>query len=378
MTKYLLRRTLSGLGALVLFTAGMFVLVEVLIPGDYFSPARLGMTAQEVDALRAQYGLDRPIYIRYVAWLRNFVFHGFGQSTTGFTRHGSLLSSIPATLLVFVVGLGLAYLFGSWLGRIAGWKRGSRGRALTFLAVTTYTIFPPFLGFLLVYFLGHPIGELRNSLLGTSVNWTQMDRSTVMAGMSITIIVSTIVVLVLGALAARLLRRRRVLSPLGKVVVIAAASFGWWAYRGILGYVGDVWFLAAVPILAFSILSYGDFLLVMRTSIIGVMKDDYVGTATAKGIPDRFVRDRHAGRNAVFPVLGRLIVSLPYLLSGLVIIEESVGWPGLGTVLFDAVSAQDMPLVMDVLLLIGIFTLIARIVFEVAQAALDPRVWRPA
>lgn len=378
MGKYLLRRTISGVVALVVFTAGMFVLVEVLIPGDYFSPYRLGMSAQEVEALRVQYGLDRPLPVRYWLWLQNFVFHGFGQGTTGFTRHGPLLSSMPATLLVFVVGLGLAYLFGSWLGRIAGWKRGARGRSLTFLAITTYTIFPPFLGFLLFYFFNDKIADLRRQLLGGSVDWHLMDETSVMTRMSLTIIVATIVVLVVGALIARVFGKRRLLSPLGKVLVIGAASFGWWAYRGILPYAIDVWFQAAIPTLAFAILSYGDFLLVMRTSISGVMKDDYVTTATAKGMPNRIVRDRHAGRNAVFPVLGRLIVSIPYLLSGLVIIEQSVGWRGIGTTLFDAVTAQDLPLVMDTLVLIGVFTLVVRLVFEVAQAALDPRVWKPA
>jgi len=279
---------------------------------------------------------------------------------------------------VFVVGLGLAYLFGSWLGRIAGWKRGGRGRALTFMAISTYTIFPPFLGFLLFYFFNSKIADLRRNLVGASVDWKLMDETSVMTRMSLTIIVATIAVLVIGALVARVFGKRRLLSPFGKVIAIGAVSFGWWAYKGILPYTIDVWLQAAIPISAFAILSYGDFLLVMRTSISGVMKDDYVTTATAKGLPSRHVRDRHAGRNAVFPVLGRLIVSIPYLLSGLVIIEQSVGWHGIGTTLFDAVTAQDLPLVMDVLVLIGIFTLVVRLVFEVAQAVLDPRVWKPA
>lgn len=377
MGKYLFRRTISGLLALVLFTLGMFFLIDLLIPGDYVTPTRLFLTADQVEALRIQYGLDRPIFIRYFFWLRNVFTHGLSQTTSGFIRSGTVVTAIPATVLVFLVGIGIAYLFGSWLGRIAGWKRGARGRTLTFLAVTTYTLFPPFLGFVLAYFLNSKLGDLRTSVLGKSVDWTHMDRSTVMTRMSITIVVATIVVLVIGALLARVFRKRRILSPLGKVVVIAALSFGWWSYRGILGYVVDIWFIALVPILAFAILSYGDFLLIMRTSITGVIKDDYVMTATAKGMPSHIIRDRHAGRNAIFPVLGRLIVSLPYLLSGLVIIEESVGWNGLGSVLFDAVSAQDMPVVMNVLLVIGVFTLVARLVFEVAQAALDPRIWRP-
>jgi peptide/nickel transport system permease protein len=293
-------------------------------------------------------------------------------------RHGPLIGSLTATLLVFVVGLGLAYLFGSWLGRIAGWTRGARGRTLTFLAITTYTIFPPFLGFLLFYFFNSRLADLRHRLVGASVDWKTMDQTSVMTRMNITIIVATIVVLALGALGARVLGKRRLLSPLGKVIAIGVVSFGWWTYKGIFAYTVDIWLEAAIPIFAFAILSYGDFLLVMRTSILGVMNDDYVTTARAKGMPSRVVRDRHAGRNAVFPVLGRLIVSIPYLLSGLVIIEQSVGWGGIGTTLFDAVTAQDLPLVMDVLVLIGAFTLVLRLVFEVAQAILDPRVWRPA
>jgi len=378
MGKYLLRRTISGVVALVAFSAVMFILIETLIPGDYFSPFRLGMTGEQVDALRTQFGLDRPLPVRYWLWLQNFVFHGFGQSTIGFNRRGPLLEAVPASLLVFLVGLGLAYLFGSWLGRIAGWRRGARGRALAFVAIVTYTIFPPFLGFALYYLLSGRVYDLRQKLVGSSVDWQVMDQTSVMTRMGITIIVATIVVLVVSALIARLFSKRRFLPPSGKVLVIALASFGWWAYKGILPYTVDVWFQAAVPIIAFGILSYGDFLLVMRTSISGVMHDDYVTTAMAKGLPSRVVRDRHAGRNAVFPVLGRLVVSIPYLLSGLVIIEYSVGWAGIGTTLFDAIVTQDLPLVMDTLVLMGIFTLLIRLVFEVAQAALDPRVWKPA
>lgn len=377
MGKYLLRRTISGLVALVLFTAFMFFLIDTLVPGDYFTPARLGMTGPEVEALRHQYGLDRPVYIRYLFWLRNVITHGLGQTTVGFMRHGTVTSALPATVLVFFIGIALAYLLGAWLGRIAAWKRGGRGRALTFLAVTTYTLFPPFLGFLLVHFLGQRVTNLKYDVLGTSVDVPPALRPDIMWKMTITIIVAAVIVLVLGVLATRTFGRRRLLSaPLG-VVLIAGISVGWWAHKGILDFTAYVGFDAVVPILAFGILSYGDFLLVTRTSIAGVMHDDYVMTAIAKGMPERIVRDRHAGRNAIFPVLGRLVVSLPYLLSGLVIIEQSVGWNGLGTVLFDAITFQDLPVCMDVLLVIGIFTLVARLAFDVAQAVLDPRVWRP-
>jgi len=377
VAKYLAKRTLSGLLALILFTVGMFVLIEVLTPGDFFTPTRMFLSADEVDALRAQYGLDKPLLVRYVYWLRTFLTHGIGQTTTGFNRSGSVTAGLPATLIVFIVGLALAYVFGAWLGRIAGWKRGPRGRSLTFLAVTSYTLFPPFVGFILAYFISHRAVELRNKLIGNSIDWVGVDRSAMMAHMSFTIIAVAILVFALGAGLARMFGKRRILSPLGKIVAITIICNVFWWYEGVFVYTVDIWFSAVVPITAFAILSYGDFLLVMRTSITGVMKEDYVTTGMAKGLPDRVVRDRHAGRNAIYPVLGRLVVSLPYLLSGLIIIEQSVGWPGLGSVLFAGVISQDLPVVLDGLLLIGVITLVVRLVFEVSQALLDPRVWRP-
>lgn len=157
-------------------------------------------------------------------------------------------------------------------------------------------------------------------------------------------------------------------------VVIAAVSYAWWAYRNIDPYAVDVLFDASVAILAFLLLSYGEFMLVMQTSMASVIHDDYILVARAKGIPDRQVRDRHAARNALLPLLSRFAVSIPYLLTGLVIIERAVGWPGLGTFLFQAVDAQDMPVVLDTLVVIGLITLAVRLVMEVLTAVLDPRI----
>jgi peptide/nickel transport system permease protein len=105
-----------------------------------------------------------------------------------------------------------------------------------------------------------------------------------------------------------------------------------------------------------------------------VIHDDYILVARAKGISDRQVRDRHAARNALLPLLSRFAVSLPYLLTGLVIIERAVGWQGLGSFLFRAVDAQDMPVVLDTLVVVGVITLVVRLVMEVLTALLDPRI----
>jgi peptide/nickel transport system permease protein len=124
-----------------------------------------------------------------------------------------------------------------------------------------------------------------------------------------------------------------------------------------------------------------------------VMMEDYVMVARAKGLPERQVRDRHAARAALLPVLSRFTVAIPYFLTGLVILEVVFGQSqqsgalpitptlmrfsapaGLGTVLFDALSSQDTPLLLGALLVVGVLTLSIRIVLDVIHAALDPRI----
>ena len=375
MLKFTLKRALSGLVALLLFTFVLFVLIEVLLPGDYATPFRLSMTGDEIAAFRESLGLDRPLPVRYWFWLQNLLTSGLGQTT--FRGGGlDLKSVIPPTVLVFVLGLGIAYLLGSWLGRITGWRRGWKSDGITFLGIATYTLFPPFLGFLMVRFMGNPIRNLRNLLVDETPGklWIQapVTEQEVMWTMTATVVVVAVIYAVVGSWVAR--RRNLRMLSLPAFAVIAAVSYAWWVYRAIGPYAADILFNASIAILAFLLLSYGEFMLVMQTSMASVIHDDYILVARAKGISDRQVRDRHAARNALLPLLSRFAVSLPYLLTGLVIIERAVGWPGMGSFLFRAIDAQDMPVVLDTLVVIGLITLVVRLVMEVLTAVLDPRI----
>ncbi|HKZ28495.1 MAG TPA: hypothetical protein VJ482_02520, partial [Acidimicrobiia bacterium] len=137
MLKFILRRTLSGVVALLLFTFLTFVLIEVLLPGDYATPFRLSMTGDEIAAFRESLGLDRPLPVRYWFWLRNLLTSGLGQTTFRVGDGLDLKSVIPPTVLVFVIGLGIAYLLGSWLGRVTGWRPGWRSDGITLLGIAT-------------------------------------------------------------------------------------------------------------------------------------------------------------------------------------------------------------------------------------------------
>ena len=376
MLKFILKRAVSGVVALLLFTFFMFVLIEVALPGDYATPFRLGMTGDEIAAFRESLGLDRPIPVRYWIWLRNLITSGLGQETYRIGGGLQLKSVIPPTILVFVVGLGAAYLLGSWLGRVTGWRPGWRSDGITLAGIATYTLFPPFLGFLIVRYLGNPMFDLRNRLIddprGTLWRQAPVTEQDVMWTMAATLIVVAALYVVIGSFVAR--RKNLRMLSLPAFVIIAAVSYGWWVYRSIDAFALDILFDAALAIIAFLLLSYGEFMLVMQTSMSSVIHDDYILVARAKGIPERNIRDRHAARNALMPLLSRFAVSLPYLLTGLVIIERAVGWPGVGSFLFQAVDAQDMPVVMDALVVIGVITLVVRLVMEVLTAVLDPRI----
>lgn len=376
MLKFILKRTVSGVVALLLFTFLMFVIIEVALPGDYATPFRLEMTGDEIAAFRETLGLDRPIPVRYWIWLRNLITSGLGQESSRFGRGLQLKSVIPPTVLVFVVGLGCAYLLGGWLGRLTGWRPGWKSDGITLVGIATYTLFPPFLGFLMVRYLGNPMFDLRNRLIDDprGALWLEapVTEEDVMLTMAATLIVVAALYVVIGSWVAR--RKNLRMLSLPAFVVIAGVSYGWWVYRSIDVFALDILFDGALAILAFLLLSYGEFMLVMQTSMASVAHDDYILVARAKGIPDRKIRDRHAARNALLPLLSRFAVSLPYLLTGLVIIERAVGWPGVGSFLFQAVDAQDMPVIMDTLVVIGVITLVVRLVMEVLTAVLDPRI----
>jgi peptide/nickel transport system permease protein len=368
-----------GLLSLLVFSFVMFWMVEALIPGDYFSGFRLGMTQDQVDALREQFGVDQPIPVRWWRWFGSFFTTGLGQTTFGIGVAGSLGQVIPPTLFVFVTGLFLSYLIGQWLGRWTGWRSGMRSDAVTLGGISLSTLFPPFIGFVITTVLALRLRQWRAATLTGGRRdlwldppWTENE---ILLRMTVTLIVGVII----AGLVSRVVwsvRRRHV--PIGlRAVIAVVVMVDLWAWLGILPWAADKAFDAVLPLIAFTILGFGEFMLIMQTGMVGQLNEDYVMTARAKGIRSRAIRDRHAARNASLAVVARLAVSVPYLLTGLVIIERSVGWPGIGSFLFNAIDAQDIPVVVSVLMVVGVITLVTRLALDVLTFVLDPRIARP-
>lgn len=379
MLKFLGIRLLAGLLSMFLFLIAMFFLVNLLIPGDAVSGAALGMTPEELAALRAELGLDRPLFAQFLSWLGDLVRGGLGTSLFGFSVGESVKNAAPATIFVFTTGLVFAYLVGSWLGRLTAWRPGPASDGLTFSAVAIYAAFPAFLAFLATHFLGRTVNDLRRDVTGArrdelwlGVDFTEQD---VLWTMILTVLAATVVVIAIGMLANRFAHRR--IPRAVNVLLVVVVSFLWLGVVGVWPFAVDMVFKSALPLLVFTALAVGEFMVITQSGMNDVMHEDFILVARAKGLKEGYIRDRHAGRHALLTTLSKLAVSIPYLLTGLVIIETAVRFQGLGSFLAGSIGAQDMPTVMGTLVVIGLFGLLIRIGLETALVIMDPRLRSP-
>jgi peptide/nickel transport system permease protein len=321
-----------------------------------------------------------------------------GRSFSGQPVTAAVAQALPVTVLAFALGGVVAFLFGDWLGRVVAWRRRRLLSAATTAAtVGLHTAFPPLLVFVLMYFATGPLIEARLALglpLTRDVLWGgPVTESHVMTVLAVAVVAAVGVAFVLRAQA-----RKRALPLVGVLALpltLVGAGISIWALgigphsvevlvrvTGVgaeqaanpLGAGSGAFGNLLVAALALMLIAFGEVAMVTRAGMEQELEEDYVTTAHAKGLPDVTIRDRHVARNAILPVLSRAIIGVPYLLSGLIIIERELQLSGLSWVLFDAVARVDVPLIIGVLIVIGALVLILRLVLDVVHAALDPRI----
>ena len=390
MTRYVLKRAGSGLLSLFLFVTLLFFLVNIVVPGDFVS--QFIVRGEVGEAMREELGIDRPLYVQYLDWLGAVVSFDLGQSFSGFDVWDAIINALPATLLVLAIGLSVAFALGGWLGRVSAYQSSSLATgSLTFVAIAFLTAFPPALAFVMEHVLRSTLGFSGLGHLGGLEEdlWlvSPLGPGQVMWRMLAVLVITFVVLWSIERVFERLWRRKipRLAFFLAMVVIPLLA----WRGMGLEGRIFDLAGTMALLLAGVTLLTFGDVQLVTRAAMDDVLLEDYVLVARAKGMPERQVRDRHAARTALLPVLSRFTVSIPYFLTGLVILEavfggvgagtigvtqQIFGPPGMGVLIFDAVRTQDTPLIVGSLLFVGIITLLLRIALDVAHAALDPRI----
>jgi peptide/nickel transport system permease protein len=380
MTSYILKRLISGIIVLFLFVSAIFFAVQIFLPGDYASQFALGLSQKEIEELRVNLGLDLPIWQRYLNWLSNVLRGDLGYSFSSFDQGPPVIeiikSALPATLFVFGIGTALAFMIGFWLGKATAWRGpGFLSSSITFASITLYTSFPPWLAFVLIYFLFYRFMGLRTistSDRGGLFSPIRYDQGPMMLRMLALLLIITIVILIVN----RLIRASLKLRIPGLIIFLLVIGLwvGSWYALGIDENAMTIMEAASLPIVTFTLLSFGEIMLIMRTTMMDTLHEDYILTARAKGLPESQIRDRHAARNALLPVMTRMIVTFPFLLTGAVMVEQVLAWSGMGTTLFLAVGTQNITLTVGMLLVIGIFSLVLRLILDIMHALLDPRI----
>ncbi len=395
MARYVLHRLISGLFTLFLFVTLLFFLANVLIPGDYVTS--LGpMTAEQAGAVREQLGLDRPLYAQYFDWLGSLVSLDLGESFARGPVWDALRDSMAPTMVVLGVGLLVAFVLGGWLGRTAGFGESSLfSGSVTLVAIACLTVFPPALAVAMEQGILRNAGWSELGAVGTIDDelWigSELSVSQVLWRVFFVFVITAVVLWMIEALVWRLTSRR--VPRWAFLIAMILVPLGAWSLMGLTARVLDLAGVMSLLIAAVVILTFGEVLLITKAAMDDVMLEDYVMVARAKGLSERQVRDRHAARVALLPVLSRFTVAIPYFLTGLVILEVVFGGSqevgglaitgtlmrfsapaGLGTLLFEALADQDIIMLVGALLFVGVLTLLLRIVLDVVHVALDPRI----
>lgn len=324
-------RRLVFLVFVVLGVSVVTFVISHILPGD---PVRMlagpRASPELLARIRSDLGLDRPILTQYVVYLQHVAVLNFGTSiVSGRPIAGELFSRVPATLELMGTALVLSVALGITLGVLAavnkdGWiDQLVRGSAVVGISMPSF-----WLGLLLILFFYGRLG-----MLPGSGRISGSPPSTITG------------FYVLDA----------VLTANGGALLDAVAHL-------------------ALPALTLCIIEVGGIARLVRSSMLDVLKEDYVLTGRASGLRERVVIWQIALRNALIPYIALFGLSLASLLYGSVVVETVFSWPGTGKYVVDSIFNLDFPVIMAFTLLVSIAYVVANLLVDLAYLALDPQI----
>jgi peptide/nickel transport system permease protein len=388
MGKYILKRLAQIVFTLFVFQSLLFVILTAM-PGDVTNRMfnNPNIPPEAITETRRALGLDDPVLVQYARWWRSFITGDMGVSLSEYPTPvmDIIKQRIPRTLILFLSATVVQFSLGFALGRILAWQRGGLFEyGSTFIGVFLYTIFTPWFGLMMIFVFGArlhwlPLGKFMTVTLWSAAKipglaGNESKGNYVFNRMLLTATIVVILWLVLLAVTRRLssVRRRQTLT--GGTIAILGGALGIWALSSIGVLAWDIFKHMILPVTTVALVGFGGTMLTTRQTMLETLREDYIQTARAKGLPEKAVRDKHAARNAMLPVFTGLIIGLPFTLSGGIITETIFSWPGMGLTLLTATSAEDVPLVMGVWSFIGVVSLLSHLVADIGYAFLDPRI----
>lgn len=315
MTAYIIRRLLIGLITILLITLIVFLVMR-LLPGDplilYLSAGEMGqMTSDQIQEMRHKFGLDKNLLLQYVDWIGNVLNGDLGLSIFYDTPVGSLIKErIPITMHLGISAFLLGNSLGIFFGVVCALRRGKWMDTIITFLANIGITIPAFLAGILLIYL-----------LSLQLKWLPTGGYT---------------------------------SPFKDF---------WLSTKQMI-----------MPIFCMSLFTIAAQCRQTRSSMLEVIKQDYIRTAWAKGLGELIIIIRHAIKNALIPVITVMGLQVSVIFGGSVLIETVFNIPGLGRLMASSVLQQDFMVVQAIVLLIGIVVVLANLIVDISYGWLDPRI----
>ncbi|MDE0923714.1 ABC transporter permease [Aurantimonas coralicida] len=303
MIAYLARRLIQSAMILLGVSLITFALLYLLPADPVRQIAGRSATAQTVENIRRELGLDQPFLVQYGRYLLGLVQLDFGRSYLQRSEVSELIAArLPATLLLMLGAIVCELVLGLTMGLVAALKRGSATDQTLMVGSFVGVSAPQFVvGLLLLY------------IFAVRLDW----------------------------------------FPIG--------GYGTFSHL-------------VLPSVTLGILGAGWYSRMMRSSMIDVLRQDYIRTARAKGLARYTVLFRHALPNAILPVIAMIGIDIGLFMSGIVVVESVFGWPGIGQLAWQAIQRVDIPIIMGVTLVSACAIVLGNLLADLVSPFIDPRI----
>jgi len=312
MLKYIVKRILQAIPLMVAITALCFLLIQLAPYDAVDSLITDKMTNEQIEQRREEYGLNDPIHVQYFRWVKNVCKGDMGYSLINKTNIAKDMSvKIPNTIKLVLPSYATAYILAIILGLLAGYKKdGWIDRVINGMASVGLAVPTFWVALLFIY------------KFGCDLKW----------------------------------------FPIVGMHTIGDNSFGDFMMHFIMPY--TILIIGFLP----------DLVRYVRSSTITQLNEDYVLVQKAFGSNKLEILFKHVSRNVLLPLITKLGMSLPMLVTGAVITETIFSWPGIGNYFVTAINKMDYPIVMDILLLSGTLVILGNLLSDILCALVDPRI----
>lgn len=317
MRGFILKRLFRGLITIFVAITITFIALRVM-PGD---PTTMMMDARMSEEARSRllvdFGLDKSLFTQYLLFLKQLIFHfDLGQS---FVQRVPvleiILSRLPWTLLLMCLAILVTSLVGIPLGVIAAYYKGSLlDQVINFFSILGIAIFIPWFGIVLLYFFGLKIP----------------------------------------------------IFPIGGAVTVGVS--------GGIEYFKSVFMHLVLPVISLATVHLASYVLFMRANMVEVLNEDYIRTARAKGIKEKFVLWKHAAKNAMLSTITMMGLQIGAIVGGAILTETIFAYPGLGRLIFQAVQEHDYPILQGTFIILAFTVVIVNVLTDILYQFLDPKI----